>query len=51
MFWVVPADVAAARMLRAARHGAGTVYVPSRWRYVTFVLKCIPSFVFRRLPV
>ena len=51
MFWVVPTDVAAARMLRAARHGAGTVYVPSRWRYVTFVLKCIPSFVFRRLPV
>ena len=51
MFWVVSADVAAKRMLGAARRGERTAYVPKRWRFVTFALKCIPSFVFSRLPV
>jgi decaprenylphospho-beta-D-erythro-pentofuranosid-2-ulose 2-reductase len=51
MFWVVSAETAAKRMLGAAKRGEQTAYVPKRWRFVTFVLKCIPSFVFRRLPV
>jgi NAD(P)-dependent dehydrogenase (short-subunit alcohol dehydrogenase family) len=51
MFWVVSVETAAKRMLSAIRHGKNTVYIPTRWRFVTFVLKCIPSFVFRRLPI
>ena len=51
MFWVVSAETAGKRILGAARRGESTAYVPKRWRFVTFALKCIPSFVFRRLPI
>ncbi len=51
LFWVVSAETAAKRILGSAQGVANTVYVPRRWRYVSFVLKCIPSFIFSRLPV
>ncbi len=51
LFWVISAEAASKRILTAAKRGESTVYVPARWRLVTLVLKCIPSFLFRRLPV
>jgi decaprenylphospho-beta-D-erythro-pentofuranosid-2-ulose 2-reductase len=51
LFWVVSAETAAKKILGSAPGIANTVYVPRRWRYVSFVLKCIPSFIFSRLPI
>ena len=49
MFWVISADTAAKRILRAARCRVNERYVPMRWALVAFVLRCIPSFLFKRL--
>lgn len=51
LFWVIPADTAASRILRAARAGVNTRYVPMRWWFVGTALRMIPSFLFRRLNV
>ena len=51
LFWVISAEDAAKRILRAAHAGRNTVYIPKRWRVVTFILKSIPSVIFRHLPV
>jgi len=51
LFWVVSAEDAAKQILDAARRGTHTAYIPARWRLVSFLLKCIPSVIFRRLPV
>ncbi len=51
LFWLISAKEASHRILSAARSGANTAYVPGRWRYVMFVIKIIPSFVFRHLPI
>ncbi|HEY3874225.1 MAG TPA: SDR family NAD(P)-dependent oxidoreductase [Candidatus Kapabacteria bacterium] len=51
LFWVITAEDAARRILRAARAGKNTAYIPKRWRYVSFLLKSVPSFLFRRLPI
>ncbi len=49
--WVISADEAAKRILAYAHIGKNTAYIPSRWRLLMFVLKCMPSFIFRRLPI
>jgi short-subunit dehydrogenase len=49
--WVISADEAAKRILAYAHSGTNTTYIPSRWRLLMFVLKCMPSFIFRRLPI
>ena len=49
--WRISADRAAEIILRAARRGRETVYVPARWRYVMWVIRSIPSCVFKRLRV
>lgn len=51
LFWVVTAEQAAARILRAARSGANTRYVPMRWFWVMAILRSVPSFLFRKLNV
>jgi NAD(P)-dependent dehydrogenase (short-subunit alcohol dehydrogenase family) len=51
LFWLIGADVAAQRILRAARGGANVRYVPMRWFWVMAVIRSIPSFVFRKLDV
>jgi NAD(P)-dependent dehydrogenase (short-subunit alcohol dehydrogenase family) len=51
LFWVVSADRAAEIILAKARRGAVTAYVPARWRLVMWVIRSIPSFIFRRLKV
>lgn len=48
----VSAETAARLILEAARKKRGVdVYVPSRWRLVMFVIRHIPSFVFRRMSI
>ena len=48
---LVSPDAAAAELLAGAARGAHTVYVPAKWRPIMFVLRNIPSFVFRRLDI
>lgn len=48
----VSADRAAELILRAARKRRGVdAYVPARWAAIMFVIRHIPSFVFRRLSI
>jgi NAD(P)-dependent dehydrogenase (short-subunit alcohol dehydrogenase family) len=51
LFWLISADRAAEIILKRARRGRTTCYVPARWRYVMFVIRSIPSFLFKRLKV
>lgn len=51
LLWLISADRAAELVLRAARRGVVTAYVPARWRLVMWVIRVMPSFVFRRLKV
>jgi short-subunit dehydrogenase len=49
LFWLISSDRAAEIILRKARRGSVSAYVPARWRLVMWVIRSIPSFVFRRL--
>jgi decaprenylphospho-beta-D-erythro-pentofuranosid-2-ulose 2-reductase len=51
LFWLTSSDRAAAIILRKAARGAVTAYVPGRWRPLLWVVRSIPSFLFRRLKV
>lgn len=51
LFWLITPEEAAKEILEAAKKGTHTKYVPGRWRIVATILKLIPSFIFRRLPV
>jgi len=51
MFWVISADRAAELILRSVRKRKSIAYVPARWRLVMFVIRNIPSLIFRRLNV
>jgi short-subunit dehydrogenase len=45
---MIPAERAAAAILNAARRRAGNVYVPGVWRGIMFVIRHVPSFLFKR---
>ena len=49
LFWVISADRAATIILKKARSGAVSAYVPARWRLVMTVVRSIPSFIFSKL--
>lgn len=51
LFWLIGPDEAARQILRAAEKKKVSAYVPWRWGIVGFVLRALPSFVFRRLNV
>lgn len=51
MFWQISADRAAAAILGAVHKRKTVAYVPARWRALMFVVRNIPSFVFRKLNV
>jgi decaprenylphospho-beta-D-erythro-pentofuranosid-2-ulose 2-reductase len=48
---LVSAEAAAREILAGAARGGHTVYVPRTWRPIMFVIRHIPSFVFRRLDI
>lgn len=50
VFWVVSPERAADLSLRAARRGSGaSVFVPARWGVLAFIMRLLPSFIFRRM--
>ena len=51
LMWLCPSDKAARLILKAARSGATTRYVPRRWALVGLAVKSIPSFIFRRMDI
>lgn len=51
IFWLISPNEAAKQILSAAARGTPIAYVPHRWKYVMMVIRNIPSFVFKRLPI
>jgi len=51
LLWLISADETAKRIIEATRKGKTTAYIPRRWRIVSMILRMIPSFIFKRLPV
>jgi NAD(P)-dependent dehydrogenase (short-subunit alcohol dehydrogenase family) len=51
LFWLISPDGAAEFILKAARRGRVTAYVPARWRLVMTVIRSIPSFIFTKLGI
>ncbi len=49
MFWEISADRAAELCIAASRKRKAVVYIPARWRLLMFIIRSIPSFVFRKL--
>ncbi len=50
LFWLISAEQAATATLDLIRKGTGAAgFVPHRWALVAWVVRHIPSFVFRRL--
>lgn len=48
-FWVISPEQAASAIYRAIRRRKQVVYVPARWAWLMWVIRHIPSFIFRRL--
>lgn len=48
---MISAERAAELVARAARRGRPVAYVPARWRVVSWMLRAIPSPIFRRLDI
>ena len=46
---MISSDAAARRIMRVIPYSRGTVYVPGRWRPIMWVIRSIPSFIFRKL--
>jgi short-subunit dehydrogenase len=52
LFWLVSPERAAARTCALARRGtSASAFVPARWAIVAFIVRMLPSFVFRRLSI
>jgi len=50
LFWLISAEKAAKRSLALARTGkSAAAFVPSRWALVAFIVRNLPSFIFRKL--
>jgi decaprenylphospho-beta-D-erythro-pentofuranosid-2-ulose 2-reductase len=50
LFWLISAEDAARRILALGDRGASASgFVPRRWALVAFVVRHLPSFIFRRL--
>jgi short-subunit dehydrogenase len=51
LFWLITANEAAKIIIKAAQKNKEEIYVPARWGLVAFVIKSIPSFIFKKLNV
>ena len=47
----IAADKAAELILKARDRKKAIAYVPAKWRLIMFVIRNIPSFVFRKLSI
>lgn len=50
-FWVIPPEQAARDIVRAIARRRQEIYTPVRWRWVMFIIRNIPSFIFRRMAI
>lgn len=48
---LISAQEAARQILAAARRRKHTAYVPGKWRFIMFILRNIPSFLFKKLNI
>lgn len=51
LFWLISPEKASSLIIDAARSGRSTAYIPGKWRIVARVVKSIPSWLFKHLPV
>ncbi len=51
LMWLISAEEAAKRILKAGLGGKNVRYVPFRWMWVGLIIRHIPSFIFRRLSI
>ena len=51
VFWLISAETAAKETLHVAHRGSTSAFIPARWGVVAFVLRMIPSFLFKYLPI
>jgi short-subunit dehydrogenase len=50
LFWLISAEKAAKTSLALARKGSSAAaFVPSRWALVAYIVRSLPSFIFRKL--
>ena len=49
LFWVVSPEKAADDVWKAIRKRKQDIYVPARWRLVMWIVRLIPSFIFRKM--
>jgi short-subunit dehydrogenase len=49
--FVISPEQAAADISKAIRNQKQEIYVPARWRLIMFVIRNIPSFIFRRMNI
>jgi hypothetical protein len=48
-FWAIPAEQAAKDIFKAMYKRKQEIYTAARWRWVMFVIRNIPSFIFRKM--
>ena len=51
LLWLITADEAARQILKVTRKGKLSAFIPARWGLVALIIRCIPSFIFRRLNI
>lgn len=51
LFWVISPSQAASTILKATESGQEEIYVPARWWLVGFIIRNIPSFLFKKLNI
>lgn len=49
LFWVAPLDKAVKQIVKAIKSKKKVVYVSKRWRYVSAILKSLPSAIYCRM--
>jgi len=49
LFWVVSPEQAAEDIWKGIRKRKQDIYVPARWRLMMFIIRIIPSFIFRKM--
>ncbi|MBI3241693.1 MAG: SDR family NAD(P)-dependent oxidoreductase [Chloroflexi bacterium] len=49
--WVISAEQVAADVWSAIKRRKQSIYIPARWGLMMFVIRHIPSFIFRRLSI
>ena len=48
-FWVISPEKAAELITKAVRKQKQVAYIPERWRFLSLIIRHIPSIIFRRL--